>query len=103
MSKPAAQGLGPYNLPERHGVRGRETLLCGRAEQGVLGFTWVLADAVLSVWLVTSLSYVGGFGTTSLTIVSSLQDRIINLVVGGLTSLLLVVSINIPSCVSCLP
>ena len=65
---------------------------------GVLGITWVLADAVLSVLLVTCLFYGFFFWQgVRVTILSFLQDRVINLVVGGLTSLLLVVSIP-PSC-----
>lgn len=65
MSKRAAQGLGQYNLPDVHGVGGRETFLRGRADQGastvllgVLGLTWLLADVALSALLVTSLFYV---------------------------------------------
>uniref|UniRef100_A0A663LYH7 Transmembrane protein 243 n=1 Tax=Athene cunicularia TaxID=194338 RepID=A0A663LYH7_ATHCN len=62
---------------------------------GVLGITWVLADVVLSALLVTGLVYMFFFWQgMCVTVLSFLQDRVINLVVGGLTSLLLVTLIS---------
>lgn len=97
MSKPAAQGLDQYNLPGS--VEGGKTF--SRADQGALMVCWGQRGSwlMLSVLLVNAVLYmVGGLCLVGfLTLFSFLQDRIINLVVGGLTTLLLVVSISHPT------